>query len=137
MPSSGSDIPSRSTAVKVSWRVDNPDNDQLRYRVQFRFEGQPNGWHDLTKADDSLTRAEIDWETASLPEGTYRVRVEATDEPSNPPDKVTRHSLESGPILVDNTVKAQSAQVQMVSGATYTSDGYLTSLQSALDQAKL
>jgi uncharacterized protein with FMN-binding domain len=41
------------------------------------------------------------------------------------------------PILVDETVQAQSAQVQMVGGATYTSEGYLTSLQSALDQAGL
>jgi hypothetical protein len=29
--------------------------------------------------------------------------VEATDELANPPDHVTRHSLESGTILVDNT----------------------------------
>jgi uncharacterized protein with FMN-binding domain len=41
------------------------------------------------------------------------------------------------PILVDQTVKGQGANVQMVSGATYTSEGYLTSLQSALDQAGL
>ena len=41
------------------------------------------------------------------------------------------------PILVDQTVKGQGAHVQMVSGATYTSQGYLTSLQSALDQAGL
>ena len=41
------------------------------------------------------------------------------------------------PILVDQTVKQQGAHVQMVSGATYTSQGYLTSLQSALDQAGL
>ena len=41
------------------------------------------------------------------------------------------------PILVDQTVKGQGSHVQMVSGATYTSQGYLTSLQSALDQAGL
>ena len=29
--------------------------------------------------------------------------VEATDELANPPDRVTRHALESGTILVDNT----------------------------------
>ncbi len=40
------------------------------------------------------------------------------------------------PILVKETVQAQSAQVDMVSGATYTSTGYRTSLQSALDQAR-
>src|SRR3954454_3988139 len=41
------------------------------------------------------------------------------------------------PILVSETLKAQSATIDMVSGATYTCDGYLTSLQSALDKAGL
>ena len=40
------------------------------------------------------------------------------------------------PVLVKETVQAQSAQVDMVSGATYTSTGYRTSLQSALDEAR-
>jgi uncharacterized protein with FMN-binding domain len=39
------------------------------------------------------------------------------------------------PILIDETVKAQSADIDMVSGATVTSDGYLRSLQAALDEA--
>lgn len=39
------------------------------------------------------------------------------------------------PTLVQETLSAQSANIDMVSGATVTSDGYLTSLQSALDQA--
>ena len=41
------------------------------------------------------------------------------------------------PILTQETVDAQSAQIVMVSGATVTSNGYLESLQSALDQARL
>lgn len=41
------------------------------------------------------------------------------------------------PILNSEAVAAQSAQIDMVSGATYTSDAYITSLQSALDQAGL
>jgi uncharacterized protein with FMN-binding domain len=41
------------------------------------------------------------------------------------------------PILVQETLDAQSAQVDMVSGATYTSAGYQQSLQSALDRAGL
>jgi uncharacterized protein with FMN-binding domain len=39
------------------------------------------------------------------------------------------------PQLVSETLQAQSTQIDMVSGATYTSDGYVQSLQSALDQA--
>jgi uncharacterized protein with FMN-binding domain len=39
------------------------------------------------------------------------------------------------PRLIQETLDAQSANVDMVSGATVTSDGYLQSLQSALDKA--
>jgi len=39
------------------------------------------------------------------------------------------------PQLISETLSAQSAQIDMVSGATYTSTGYLDSLQSAIDQA--
>jgi uncharacterized protein with FMN-binding domain len=41
------------------------------------------------------------------------------------------------PVLVQETLDAQSADIDMVSGATVTSQGYVTSLQSALDQAGL
>jgi uncharacterized protein with FMN-binding domain len=40
------------------------------------------------------------------------------------------------PQLQNETLQAQSAQIDMVSGATYTSEGYTTSLQSAIDQAR-
>ena len=39
------------------------------------------------------------------------------------------------PILESETLAAQSANINSVSGATYTSDGYVRSLQSALDAA--
>lgn len=41
------------------------------------------------------------------------------------------------PILRKEVLTAQSANVSSVGGATYTSDGYLSSLQSALDKAHL
>jgi uncharacterized protein with FMN-binding domain len=41
------------------------------------------------------------------------------------------------PQLNDETVQAQSANIDTVSGATYTSDGYRQSLQSAIDAAHL
>ena len=46
-------------------------------------------------------------------------------------------SNRAAPILREEVLSAQSANVRMVSGATYTSEGYLNSLQSALDQAGL
>ena len=41
------------------------------------------------------------------------------------------------PILIQETTTSQNANIDMVSGATVTSTGYLQSLQSALDQANL
>jgi uncharacterized protein with FMN-binding domain len=41
------------------------------------------------------------------------------------------------PVLTQEALAAQSADIDSVSGATYTSQGYKTSLQSALDQAGL
>ena len=48
-----------------------------------------------------------------------------------------RRTVTVAPRLIDATLKAQSAQIDMVSGATYTSNGYVQSLQSALDAAGL
>ena len=43
-------------------------------------------------------------------------------------------SAAAGPELAQQALSAQSAQIDGVSGASYTSDSYLTSLQSALDK---
>jgi uncharacterized protein with FMN-binding domain len=43
----------------------------------------------------------------------------------------------AAPILRREVLAAQSAKVQSVGGATYTSEGYLSSLQSAIDKAGL
>lgn len=66
-------------------------------------------------------------------------KIDAVDVPVYPSAndhdlEVNHHAL---PILTKETLKAQSAKVDMVSGATYTSGGYKKSLQSALDKAGL
>jgi len=44
-------------------------------------------------------------------------------------------SQQAGPLLHDEVVQAQSAQIDILSGATFTSQSYAQSVQSALDQA--
>ncbi|MFI5973311.1 FMN-binding protein [Streptomyces sp. NPDC051452] len=62
--------------------------------------------------------------------------VNAVDYPQgNPRDQeINSYAL---PQLRREALAAQSADIDMVSGATYTSDGYRRSLQSALDSAAL
>lgn len=60
----------------------------------------------------------------------------ATDFPESAgPSRSINHR--AVPVLQAETVSAQSAQIDAVSGATYTSAGYVSSLQAALDAAQL
>jgi uncharacterized protein with FMN-binding domain len=60
-------------------------------------------------------------------------KVTVLQQPSgNPKDtEINDYAL---PILIKETEQAGNAQIDMVSGATVTSTGYIQSLQSALDQ---
>jgi uncharacterized protein with FMN-binding domain len=44
-------------------------------------------------------------------------------------------SSQAAPLLHDEVIAAQSAQIDTIGGATYTSGSYAQSLQSALDKA--
>jgi uncharacterized protein with FMN-binding domain len=50
-------------------------------------------------------------------------------------DTSAQINSQAAPILLQQTLSAQSAQIDGVSGASYTSQGYQQSLQSALDKA--
>ena len=60
------------------------------------------------------------------------VKVNILEQPSS-----TAHDLQIGqfafPQLITETLTAQSARIDAVSGASYTSAGYIKSLQSAID----
>jgi hypothetical protein len=102
LPSSGGQPAKHDATVKCTWKVDNPDNDDLRFRVTYKREGTAL-WREALPPDVILTKTDYDWDTTALPEGLYRLRVEASDEPANPPGEVMTHTLESAPFLVDNT----------------------------------
>ena len=59
----------------------------------------------------------------------------ATEYPTSQPrdQQINSYAI---PQLEQETVGSSSSSIDMVSGATYTSQGYITSLQSALDQLK-
>ncbi len=111
-----SDTP--DSKLNLSWKVDTPDKDELRYRLQYRLVGT-NTWYDLLKPSEKLTKESYSWDTSALPEGQYRIRLIASDELSNPPDRVRKHELESGVVLIDNTpprIENLTAQARRVRG---------------------
>jgi len=102
IPASGTDIPPKSSTIKLTWKTDNPDNDKLAYRLWFRRE-ESTMWRPITKEDDPITASDYTWNTEALSEGWYRVRVEATDENANPIGQALKHGLDSPAFVVDNT----------------------------------
>ena len=66
--------------------------------------------------------------------GSKIVDVKALQMP-NDRARSARISQEAEPLLRKQVLQAQSAKIHLVSGATYTSDGYIRSLQAALSQA--
>jgi uncharacterized protein with FMN-binding domain len=63
-------------------------------------------------------------------------KIEALQIPQND-RKSAEINAYAEPMLQASALQAQSANIDTVSGATFTSDGYKTALQSALDQAGL
>ncbi len=124
----------RSPVIKLRWRVDNPDDDDLIYRLSYREESETN-WKPIGGAEP-LTRTEYDWNTESIPDGNYVVRVIASDERSNPREEALEHSLTSTPFLVDNR-KPELSDVKVnypiASGRAHDSFSAISELAYSID----
>jgi len=82
-----------------SWKADDPNGDTLVYDVAYRAVGERT-FRSLRKG---LTEAVLAWDTSTVPNGRYVVRVTASDAPSNPPPLALSGDKESLPFDVDNT----------------------------------
>ena len=80
------------------WKADDDNNDELSYDVFYRREGD-TAWRVLkTDLRDTL----LVWDTSSVPNGTYVIKVAASDRRVNPADTALTGELESSSFEVDN-----------------------------------
>ena len=129
------DPPEPSTEYKLTWDVTNPDDDRLRYRLQYRQEAQTI-WRDVLRESEELTENEHTWDTAGLPDGWYVVQVIATDELSNPGGQTMRDTATSEPIRIDNhppEIEQLRGQGTVVSGLAVDGLGPIAKLEWAVD----
>ncbi|MEO7192136.1 MAG: hypothetical protein ABI051_13880 [Vicinamibacterales bacterium] len=83
----------------ITWKGDDDDNDRLTYALQYRREGEQT-WRDLKAG---LSDGIFVWDTTTVPDGRYVLRVRASDAPSNAGDRALDGDRESDPVSVDNT----------------------------------
>ena len=86
----------------VAWDASDANGDALQYSLYFRR--SPNGPWILLK--DKLTEATFDWDTRTVADGLYELKVIALDANANPPGEGKTASRISDPVLVDNTPPA-------------------------------
>ncbi len=91
-----------SRSVGVSWKASDPNGDALEYELFFRGADEKN-WKLLA---DKLTAMTYTWDTDAVPDGVYRLKVRASDEPQNPAPRALADELVSDPVRVDNTPPA-------------------------------
>jgi hypothetical protein len=84
--------------LTFAWRADDDNRDTLSYDVHYRLEGE-TAWKPLKQG---VTDPLVVWDTTSVPNGRYVIRVTASDAPSNSPSTALTGSLESSTFEVDN-----------------------------------
>lgn len=122
-------------AITLNWDIENPDGDRLRYRVFFKREGN-EAYLPLLREDELLDKTELKWDSLAVPDGFYRVRVEASDELATPPPFALKSEAISAPILVDNHAP-QLANLQLkgvqLSGQANDTLGPISQLELSID----
>jgi hypothetical protein len=81
------------------WKADDPNEDRLQYDVSYRREGDVT-WKTLKRG---VSDPIVVWDTSMVPDGTYVVKVGASDTPSNSPGTALIGERESSSFEVDNT----------------------------------
>lgn len=126
---------SATPTIKLTWRVDNPDNDELRYRIRVRREDESQ-YRDLLRSDVVHTATTYEWDTTGVPDGYYVIEIEANDDVSNPAERALTSQSTSDPILVDNhapRITDLAARGGVVSGRVVDDVGPITRLELAVD----
>ena len=89
----------RQNRITFRWDVNDPNDDELSYALLLRKEG----WPDWVKLNEQpLSDKSLAWDTTSVPSGLYRVRVSATDRPSNNPDAALSREKTSETFIIDH-----------------------------------
>ncbi|MBE7560758.1 hypothetical protein HS125_18165 [bacterium] len=125
--------------ISINWQALDPNGDSLLAKLEFRGKGE-QGWLLLK---DEITANNYRWETQSVPDGEYEIRLTVDDSPANPPDEVKSATLVSETFMVDNTpprvvpgreLKVERSGRGWIAGVTLADDaGLLSNAEYCVD----
>jgi WD40 repeat protein len=83
----------------VLWSAHDDNDDDLHYSIYYRGENE----HEWKVLKEKLDQKFYSWDTTTLPDGAYYLKIVATDAPSNPPALALKTEREGERFQVDNT----------------------------------
>jgi hypothetical protein len=86
---------------RVSWRASDKDGDALVYRLFYRALGDET-WVPVFPTDKPLRKTEYFWDTESVPDGLYHLKLVANDEESNAAGEALSDEKISDVMKIDN-----------------------------------
>jgi len=97
----------------ITWEALDPNGDDLLFNVSIKAEDERE-WRAL--ASDRKDRI-LSWDAESFPNDSYRIRVEASDRPDNPPDATLSTERISTVFRIDNVPpRIESLKADPISG---------------------
>ena len=98
-------------AQSFTWEAQDENQDSLEYSIYFKGESET----DWKRVEEEYTDTFYTVHGTDLPDGTYRLKIVASDAPGNPPDAYLTGELVSRPFVIANTppsLEIQSREVQ-------------------------
>jgi hypothetical protein len=85
--------------ASVLWSAHDDNDDDLTFSIYYHGEGEQN-WRLLK---DKITQKYYSWDTTTMPDGAYYLKIVASDSPSNPTDQSLTSERESDRFEIENT----------------------------------
>lgn len=86
--------------MKIQWEAADGNGDGLNFKLEARKLGDDGPFIVIEK---SIENNNYDWDTKSMPDGKYILRITATDAPDNVDGQELTSSRLSDPVSIDNT----------------------------------
>ena len=114
------------------WKAEDPNDDRLQYDVLYRREDETD-WHPVKQG---LWDPIVVWDTTSVPDGTYLIKVRASDAGANAPSTALTGEMESSTFDVDNTPPVITLGARGSAGGRITLAFVVTDGQSAVQRVE-
>jgi hypothetical protein len=85
--------------VGARWLAVDPNGDSMIYKVELRGINESE-WKLLR---DKVKEKYLSWDSTAFPDGSYKLRLTASDAPDNPPGQALTNQIESDTFMIDNT----------------------------------